>query len=204
MCFSENISLISFIIGIVSSVLCISLGKPIDKLFGLFFAYVILMQLIEYLLWKHQKCDDYNKQLTQLAMILNHLQPLIFYLLIIYFFPERNTKILFFIIFLYISVIIPYSLQLKDVCTLKSQTSGHLSWEWNYMNNSCIIYSIFLLTLCLLSLVAFPGMIGINFTLLFSISFIISMKIYWTTGAIGAMWCFFAVFAPLLYFLKNK
>ena len=64
MCFSEKASLIALVAGLSSSLMCYSVGKPDYKIVGLFFAFVTLMQLVDYLLWRHQVCDAYNKMVS--------------------------------------------------------------------------------------------------------------------------------------------
>ena len=64
MCFSKEVSLATFIIGVLGGFLCYSVNSPDYKIIGLFFGFVSLMQGIEYLLWCHQTCDTYNKILT--------------------------------------------------------------------------------------------------------------------------------------------
>ena len=146
MCFSAEISIITFIVGIIGSLLCISLGKPVDKILGYFFIFVSLMQGIEYLLWNHQKCDNYNRFLSILGMVLNHLQPIVLGLLILYFNKNVSTKIMYLIMFLYLCAIIPYSIQFLNnknlECTI---TPFYISNADFYivLNHIKIIYNSF-------------------------------------------------------------
>ena len=81
MCFSKEVSLVTFILGLFTSYLCYSVNTPEYKIIGLFFAFVILMQGIDYLLWEHQQCDDLNKNISTTGMLLNNLQPIILFIL---------------------------------------------------------------------------------------------------------------------------
>ena len=90
MCFSANISLLAFILGIIGSILVFTLGGPSNKIISLFFAFVSSMQLIEYFLWKHQVCDNYNKLLSKIGMWLNHMQPVVLGLLVIILSQEEE------------------------------------------------------------------------------------------------------------------
>ena len=84
MCFSAEVSLGSFIIGIVFSIILFFQTKFQDyRIVSIFLGFVSLMQLIEYFLWKHQKCDNINKNLSYLGMILNHSQPIVLGALVI-------------------------------------------------------------------------------------------------------------------------
>jgi hypothetical protein len=110
MCFSAKVSLFTFLLGFVSSILCVTLGKIMDMVIGLLLGYVSLMQFIEYLLWNHQKCDNYNKTISIIGMILNHAQPIVLGIILLYVsnpFP-KNKYIILIIMFIYTLCAIPY------------------------------------------------------------------------------------------------
>jgi len=207
MCFSAKISLITFIVGIIGSLLCISLGKPVDKIVGYSFIFVSLMQGIEYLLWNHQKCDNYNRFLSILGMVLNNLQPIVLGLLILYFNKNVSTKIIYIIMFLYSCVIIPYSIQFlnnkKLQCTIKTSKNNHLIWNWNNMFFAYKIYLIFLLTLCLLIYFGFPNSYKFIAILVALISFGTSQFFYYKEGVMGSLWCFYILFITYIYYIYN-
>jgi hypothetical protein len=207
MCFSADVSLGTFISGIVFSVLCFSLGTAEAKIIGVFFGFVIFMQLIEYLLWKHQYCDQYNKNLTIAGMILNHLQPVVLFLAVILFnknIPSNNLKIMTLAVIIYAIAIIPYSLQFDKFCTQKGKESNnHLVWKWNNMDRAEITYSIFLISMMVITFFGMPSHKVIH-TLITLLTFIISAVIYGKQQVAGALWCFIAAFAPLAYFITQK
>ena len=204
MCFSKNVSMFTLLTGILGGALCYSTGLPDYKIIGLFFAFVSLMQGIEYLLWKHQECDDYNKFLSYMGMLLNHLQPIILFILIYIYSKEKfekNKKLLLTLITIYIIVITFYSLKFKNECTMKDNKE-HLNWEWNNKENKEIVYFIFLI--CIVSFGFFLPNNGKSFSLAIMLSYLISYFIYHDKNIVGSMWCFISVFAPLLYYLKFK
>jgi hypothetical protein len=207
MCFSADVSLGTFISGIVFSVLCFSLGTAEGKIIGVFFGIVIFMQLIEYLLWKHQECDEYNKNLTIAGMILNHLQPVILFLAVLLFnknIPSNNLKIMILAVILYAIAIIPYSLQFNKFCTQKGKESNnHLVWKWNNMDHAGIVYIIFLVSMMIITFLGMPAHKVIH-TLVVLLSFVISAVIYGKQEVAGALWCFIAAFAPLVYLITQK
>jgi hypothetical protein len=197
MCFSKEISLITLILGLFTSYLCYSVKTPEYKIIGLFFAFVILMQGIDYLLWTHQQCDDLNKNISTVGMLLNHLQPVVLFILKnIYL---KTSKVDVFVLIVYLMVIIPYSLQFikNKKCTEKSKNK-HLLWKWNGLNDAEITYIIFLFTLVIL------GNFNKLFSLIIFLSFFTSYFIYNTESVTGNMWCFFAVFAPLFFYILTK
>jgi len=207
MCFSADVSLGTFISGLIFSVLCFSLGTAEAKIIGIFFGFVIFMQLIEYLLWKHQECDQYNKNLTIAGMILNHLQPVVLFLAVILFnknIPSNNLKIMITVILIYAIAIIPYSLQFNKFCTQKGKESNnHLVWKWNNMDRAEVVYSIFLVSMMVITFFGMPSHKVIH-TLITLLTFVISAVIYGKQQVAGALWCYIAAFAPLVYFMTQK
>ena len=194
MCFSEKASLTAFLVGMTSSLYCYSLGKPDDKVFGLFFAFVSLMQLIDYLLWRHQVCDAYNKMVSLFGMILNHLQPIILAVLLIMYKSDINRKAISYIIGIYLLFIIPYSLQFSGDCTIKSKNPN---FKWNNEKYHNIVNLIFVLSISLLFYYGF----SLRAAILALLSVLLSQIFY--SNQIGAVWCFFAVGFPVMYALNN-
>ena len=208
MCFSENASIVSLITGLIGAVLCISLGGITDKIVGFFLGFIALIQGIEYLLWKHQKCDDYNKIISLLGMLFNHLQPIVLGLIIINInteLNERNKNLIIIIMILYLCFIIPYSIQFIDKdeeqCTLKNEDAGHLVWNWNKQNCAGIIYLIFLFTLSVLALLGFPTLeTGIMCALTAIITFTSSL-VFYHSDYVGALWCYYGAYLPIIYYI---
>ena len=206
MCFSPGVSITTFVLGILSSILVYTLNTPDDKIVSLFFGFVICMQLIEYLLWNHQICDNYNRYLSITGMLLNHIQPIILGGLILLFNPQVKKPFIYSLLLIYTVVISNYSLQFnyKKQCTIKNN-HNHLFWEWNYMKYSRLVYLIFLIVLFLLFK---DGLIskshGKFLSIISLISYIISMFIYDPSKVAGALWCFFAVGIPVLWYVLRS
>lgn len=206
MCFSEKASIISFTVGIIGSLLCISLPTITDKIIGSFMGFVSLMQLVDFFIWRHQKCDDYNKILSFIGMALNHLQPIVLGIAILYFNNKTtHKKIIFLLLFLYLCIIIPYSLEFiqdkNNHCTLKNRKSKHLLWNWNNQNYASIVYPLFTIIMFLLFLFGFPNYkIGLCIGLISIITHIIS-AIFYPRNSIGTIWCYFTVFIPIIYYV---
>jgi hypothetical protein len=203
MCFSKEASIIAFVTGIVGSALCISLGTIFDKIIGYFVLFVSSMQGIEYLLWRHPYCDEYNKQISTIGMILNHLQPIVFGMIIL-FFTTRPTAWIWFVLFIYLCVIVPYSIQwlTSNKCTVKRE--HHLFWKWNRMEGSAFIYVVFLLAMCLLGLLGFPTRIqGVYFAIIACITYI-SSSVFYTHQFVGPIWCYYTTFLPVIYYICRR
>lgn len=216
MCYSEKASIVSFSFGIIGSLLCVSLGTVTDKILGFFMCFVSFMQGIEYLLWKHQICDDYNKIISILGMTLNHLQPVVLGLLIILLNPKLNqlkTRWIYLFMILYLIVIIPYSIQFlqlppTSLCTIKDRETKHLLWNWNHINNninySVFVYSIFTFTFCALFLLGLPKLQYGIYAAITSIVTILTSVYFYPQKHTGAIWCFYVVFLPAIYYLMRK
>jgi hypothetical protein len=210
MCFSPLASISTFIIGIIGAILCLTLGTPTDKLVGYFFGFVSSMQGIEFLLWINQDCNNINKFISLLGMILNHLQPIILSILILLLNNNLSTttkQIIILSTIIYAIVITAYSFQLKeenDKCTLKNEFK-HLEWKWNDMKNKTIVYMLFLFMLILLFYVGTPDKkSGVILSAISLISYLISYFIYKDEKVIGALWCLFASFTPILWYGTKK
>jgi hypothetical protein len=215
MCFSARMSLFAFIIGIIGSILVYSLNGPSNKIIACFIGYVSLMQFIEYLLWNNQICNNYNKLISKIGMWLNHLQPVVLGLLVIIFNNNNNNNnnknlilYIFIIIFIYLCVIIPYSLQYKDIgklqCTIKNPITNHLDWNWNNLKYNNFVYTIFFcLALILIFYIGLPNKkLKIYAGIVIFVTYISSVIIY--NNNIGALWCFYTVFIPIIYYLYCK
>lgn len=203
MCFSAKISILTFIIGFVSSFLCFTLGKIIDKIVGLFFAFISLMQIIEYLLWNHQICDNYNRLVSICGMILNNMQPIVLGIIILLINTSLKKRWLIkLIIIIYLFFIVPYSIQFinnKDIqCTIKNKK--HLEWKWSSMKYYTLIYFIYILTLSLIFIVGLPTIkLGI-FASLYAVFTYLTSSYFYSDGSIGALWCFYILLTPLIYY----
>lgn len=204
MCYSAEISILSFFVGLAGSITCIALGSIDDKIIGYFIAFVACMQGIEYLLWNHQTCDQYNIFLSHIAMSLNHLQPIVLGCLILVFNTKvKNPNTIVLHMFLYMCSVLPYSLQFLDQtqnqCTIKGEENSHLLWNWNRMKYSTLMYAIFLGTVCALF---YYGLSKTNFAI-FAIDVAIlsyaTTAIIYQSKYIGSLWCFYTMFIPILY-----
>jgi len=216
MCFSAESSMISFLIGVFGSILCISLNSPIDKIIGYFMGFVACMQGLDYLLWTHLICDGYNRFISIIAMIFNHLQPIILGIILLVIntkISSINKKAIVLVMVMYLCVIIPYSLQFirnkKDQCTLKTKQKGNihdvfLLWNWNNMLHYTTVYNIFIITLSLLFILGTPTIkYGIYGCIILSFTYIMSI-IFYQTELVGQMWCYYVVGLPLLWYTGRR
>jgi len=198
MCFNAEVSIITYIIGMIGSIL---LFKKNYKPEAIFYGWVIQMQFIEFLLWKNQPCpSDKNIKISETGMIINHLEPIILWLAILFFSRRKLPIFINVLMLIFIVSTFLYSKNIKIQCTtVSAESKPHLHWKWNSANFSIPYYLLFLICLILLSYYGFNK--GYINALIVLISFIISFMIYGNKNVVGAMWCFFAAFGPwvLLY-----
>jgi len=205
MCFSEQASIVSFTAGIIGSALCISLGTTPDKVVGFFLGYVSLMQGIDFLLWRHQICDNYNQMVSIMGMLLNHLQPIVLGLIILYIARPKMSRFIIAIMCIYAIIITIYSipfftsLSISDQCTLKNETN-HLYWKWNNMKGHHLVYIFFTLTMC--SILILGVKYGVKFALVSLLTYTSSFILYQQSVA-GALWCYYVAYLPILYFVAR-
>jgi hypothetical protein len=196
MCFNKEVSIGTYIIGMLGSLYLYKQGLIPE---AIFYCCVVQMQLIEYFLWKHQSCKDIqiNKNITKLAIIINHIEPLILWAAIIVF----SKKILpiwvhqVMLGYIILSVIVTlYSLKNVSHTTVTEDSGGHLKWQWNNIKYTGIYYLYFLLVLIVLSIYGLQN--GKMHAILVTVAFVISFVMYYDYKSTGAMWCFMAAFAP--------
>lgn len=205
MCFSERASIVSFFFGIIGSLLLISLDSINNKIIGYYFIYISFMQIIDFLLWRHQVCDDYNRMVSLLGMLLNNSQPIVLGMIILLFNPKHQNIILSFML-LYLCVVIPYSIPFvtdkKLQCTLKGKEK-HLLWNWNLLKYSLIMYFIYLFVVCGLFIYGLTNFkIGSFVAFIAIITYISSLFIY-TQKYVGTIWCYYSAFIPILSYFSQ-
>lgn len=196
MCFNKEVSIATYIIGMLGSVYLYRQGFIPE---AIFYCSVVQMQLIEYFLWKYQSCKDVhkNKLFTKLAIIINHIEPIFLWIAIIVFSVKRlpiwvHQLMLGYII---LSVFVTlYSLKNITYTTVTEDSGGHLNWQWNNVKYTGIYYIYFLFVLIALSIYGLPN--GKIHAILVTVAFIVSAVIYYDYKSVGAMWCFMAAFAP--------
>jgi hypothetical protein len=205
MCYSAEVSLLTFTIGFGFSILLTMQNNKFHNLLGYFLGFVSFMQFIEFLLWNHQICDTYHKSLSVFGMILNHAQPIILALVTGYIY-RTNIIALAVIAIIYLAVIIPYSTQYTTAlqCSTVNPGSGnpHLVWNWNNMSYSTLVYSVFLVAFVAIALFGMPQSEGQCFAIVAVLTYAGSSLIY-ERNVVGSLWCFWVAFIPAIIYLLN-
>ena len=218
MCYTSSTSIKAFIIGVVSSLLLVSLSSFSStlsssesrsyKIIGYFFLFVTLMQLYDAIFWKYPPINKSNTSIntitTKLAMITNHLQPIILGLLI-YYFNGKLTSVSKYILLFYTICITIYTINLwnkVNTTTVTNRSTPSLDWEWNRQSYASFVYFVFLITLTVLFFqnVKTGGKLAAFLTVA---SFLFSLYKYQIKAATGRFWCYFAAFAPVIFLLTR-
>ena len=197
MCFNAEVSITTYTIGVLG---CIYLLYNKYTPESIFLLWVIHMQLIEFFLWKNQPCNNMNKKIGKIGMIVNNLEPIILWLAIIYFSKKKLPNWMHVVMgsFILFTLYISYNSYTRDSCTVVTDDSSpHLNWLWNNEGNFNEIYYLFFLIVCIL-LAIFGLTYGYHMAMILLISYLLSYIIYVKSKSLGSMWCFFAAFVPLL------
>jgi hypothetical protein len=207
MCYSYEASVVALILGTVGSALIYNLGSVDNKIFGLFFGYISLMQGVEAILWKHQSCDDFHKNVTLLGMILNMSQPVFLLFASQLFYPSnKNASILYATALFYSLYEIYHFVQFQKTthCTAPKENDPHLVWSWLNMQDTYITWTVYMITLCIMFLF---GMSSFKRGILFASGAIITAlltAIVYPGRSVGSIWCFFSALIPIAYLMSYK
>ena len=154
MCYDRQTSLIALFINIISSIYLFYYAKNNNQLkaISLFFLYVGFMQFWDTIFWSYDATTKINIYSTKLAMIWNHLEPIILALLIFYIIGPL-TLLSKITIIVYTVVILIYSFNIWNKLNgteVTKESCDSLYWQWNNMDGSTFVYFLFLLCLIIL------------------------------------------------------
>ena len=200
MCISASLSIQSFIIGSICSLLLIFFGnskyKKENRVIGITFFFITIMQFFDYLFWidvdgKH----GINEWITKIAPLFNYLQPIFLYLLC------GNTDIIPLIINIVYTIIIlyQYSIFIKDKknkLTTPYNNNG-LHWKWIEYMNPYLYLLVF--TFNLFYFIRFEYAFIV---FLLTMIFLLGANFYRKSrNTVGSLWCFTVPIIPLILLL---
>jgi len=208
MCYNKNISIITFCIMIVSSIILFIRNYQNDRWFAIFFVFAGLMQISEFFMWMDQKCGKINHLATLGAYLILLLQPISLFISCYYFGKITFNKqklipiiIIYAIIFGLTAIIGIISSFSSKLCSKPDGT--HLSWNIQKLYPSryllIITYILYYLSIILLlysrykfsSIFIFILYIG---TLIFSVFFVKNPS--WKS-----FWCLIVNIIPVVYLI---
>jgi hypothetical protein len=209
MCYTQNLSLLSFLFGISCSFILIELGNEsslhTNKTIGYFFIFVALMQFVEFLLWSDVNCKNgFNKIGSSIGPLLNHFQPVILIMLSSTYLKSNNfidSNILFGANGLYsLYVLTKYKEYIKDennLCT-SLNNQGHLNWNWKQDFN----YNWYHLIMAI-NIINYAN--NINLIVVIVASYVLfGISINNFNQNIGEFWCLMVTSIPLLNLFIQK
>lgn len=196
MCFNSSISIASYIFGLVNSIILFKRGYEIE---GAFYGFIIQMQLIEYLLWTNNKCNNKNKFITKIGISLNHLQPYVLYLLILKYNEGILPIHIHYLMLCFLILNINYfiiNFKLLKKCTIGIENKKELQWKIQYGLTKKFYY----LFPFIMALLMIKGLKKYNYlnAFLIVITFMISYLKYRNSKGIGSIWCLMAAYISFL------
>ena len=212
MCYDIQTSLIALVVNIVTSIVLFIVAKNKErdanvsnqlKAVALFFLFVGFMQFWDILFWSYDATTQVNMYATKMAMIWNHLEPVVLALLI-YLFIGKLTMPSMIALAVYAVAIVAYSVKgwsKLGGTEASKETCGSLYWQWNYMEGSVLAYGLFLICLLLLAQQQFTGWVRCLFMVIITSTFFFSLYKYSINASAGRFWCYFAAFCPIFFLI---
>jgi hypothetical protein len=216
MCFNAPVSFMTFLFGLLGSLLLIYYGNPVYKkeniIFGISFIIISLVQFHEFLLWIDINNKwNINKIITLLSPFLILGQPTMIYLIKLYYLKPNNLlsfenynvivlllNILYAILFIVNYVI--YFVNGEHITRLDK--GGHLKWPWiNYSIK--YMFSLFYLIILPINILYLTNF-NYSFLVLLITYIFLLLSCYYFSYNVGELWCFFGVFIPFIIFIISK
>lgn len=197
MCIDAQTSISSFVIGSIVNI-CVMLyfNKKVIYQLCIFWQWVLIMQLAEFLIWSDADCGVLNYTGTKMALFLTITQPIIlfFIFLLLNDSPKSLQITSAIIILVYIGYFFNHLNTQKEYTCIKKKencSSLNLAW-WEDLKTQWVYFTTMLLITFLLSDLS-PAVI---FTIIYSVVTLIISNRFYSCGS-ASMWCWLAVPFPL-------
>jgi hypothetical protein len=171
---------------------------------ALFFAFVSLMQVYDWIFWESLKHNGGENQsnfiFTKIAMISNHLQPIVLGFVVNQVHPLDNISklaLLVYCIFATAYSVDAFNRLLYTKVTEESKPT--LDWKWNSFEYAVPLYTLFLISFTLTSL-NLPYPLNYLLVLINLFTFTFSYYTYKNT-TVGKGWCTIAAYVPTFLLL---
>jgi hypothetical protein len=195
MCVNAEVSLSSFIIGVISSICLIYYGnKKFQKenlSVGIFFIYVSFIQLLEYFIWIDlDNKKGLNKIISIIFPIVISSQPVVFYIIKSIIFNKNVLWINLLIIYYILEAIFAYNSYLINETLITTKKNKYLFWKWDKYG-SYIYIIIFAFAVFLYS--------NFNYSLLLFILGSFSLFVSYKISNINytSTWCLISAYMPI-------
>jgi len=198
MCYTLEASITN---GIISAITCWVLytktHNRVVKFLSIFFLFVSLMQWYDAIFWADS--GQINRVFTKIAMITNHLQPLVLASVVILSgITLSNTSN--FILSIYTIYAVIYSaiaFNQIDLTQVTEISAPVLDWQWNNLAGGGVMYTLFLLAFSSISL-DIGGTLSLLLLIINLGTFAFSAFAFKREN-LGQAWCQIAAYVPLLF-----
>lgn len=201
MCFTAEYSRDAYFINTAGSLLLLyTTSNPEVRAVALFLLFTGIMQLFDYVFWTYPPPSNVNTFATKLAMVFNHLQPVVL-LLAVHSQKLRVGDASKILVLLYSVVAVVYSIRAwpKLTGTQKSLRGQGLVWEWTLMPGARTMYVMFLAAFATGFMENFSGYRRYLYTSLAAGLYAFSHLKY-TVESRARMWCYLANMVPVVIF----
>ena len=193
MCWSAEISLHTFIFGVISAIIVYSLN--VVSVYTIFiFLLFTSIQLLEYFAWTYID----NKKINEILSYIGAFLIIIQMIMVNYLLPNKKESRILLIaysIFLILFILI----ELKNIkFKMTRGENGHLVWHWMDIPLPWAIIGV--ITFYLIPIYLSKSYIGVCFT---GIIFFTSLYYYFKAKTWGTMWCYFSNIAWIFFIIKS-
>lgn len=195
MCYNATASIVSFVTGMVSSIILFFYSPAI----AIFFIWAVFMQLWDYLIWNNQSKSTANFILTKFAAFFNITQPIVLALAVAFFLKKQLSILSLTLLTVYViaSIIyVLYSWKQIDYTLVTPKSYPSLYWTWNHLPGAFIIFGLYLATVAALLLQHFAYPSNIIIFGFFAVTYMFSLYKY-KKISVGRFWCYFGGFVPM-------
>ncbi len=195
MCFSAGASQAGFLASVIGSLVL----APLDPALAIFFGFVGLMQLYDYIFWTNPPSSQINQVTTKLAMVTNHLQPIVLTMVIALFKgpPQPLTLVTTLAYAATAAVYTTIHWDSVRYTTVVEKTNPSLYWAWNDRPGNELLYLLFLASFTVTFMQGYHSPLNGVLAGLSLSTFAAAWFKYQGYAAVGRFWCYFAAFVPL-------
>ena len=180
-----------------------------DKILSLFYVFIGFMQFWDYLFWKFPKKSNINFWATKMAMLNNHIQPIVFAIAISYYKKIWLDTFNIIIILLYSIIALIYSIYAWfhiDYTVVTPESSPGLYWKWNHFPGNYILYILFVFVIISLLFTYYPYPLNITFCIAVICILIYAYMNYKKQSDFSILWCNYSIYLPvftLLFYISK-
>ena len=214
MCYTVESSLVALITGAIGALTLAWKGDPYEVILALLFLFVIVMQFFDAVFWSTEKqvkegdrsAIFINRFFTKMAILFNHLQPIVLGGLIVYVTQNGLPLLSTLALITYALVAVTYTSNVWndiDVTIEQPPAKPGLYWAWTKGEHYENMYRIFMVCLGILmleNLSTKAALLGLSLT---AGTLFFSLERHGGKSDAGRWWCNYAAYIPLLYQVLN-